>query len=351
MALVSSHATATPTPTPTPDWDATATHQADMVQTSVAATLTALPTPTPTRTPTRPPTRTPQPTDTPAPSVEARRGAFGDKSLLGIAWTVGDVGKTDIHVAGIDGDSISSRRGLAVQSCDEAEPGWSSDGASIVYHSNCAGSYDLYLADAAGEWTFRVTYDAATDEREPDFAPDGQWIIYRANAHDPNDRQDRNRNHDGDLRVVRPDGSDGYSLGIQGKGPAWSPDGDSIAFMSERTGSWDVYVFDLESGQTRQITECAEDCRWPHWSDDGGSIVFNTAIGVGRVPQEIQIVAAVGGQRRTLVSGETPGRPQWATNGRIVFNSAQGIEVVGLDGSGRAILIAGGQNWGAAIER
>ena len=36
---------------------------------------------------------------------------------------------------------------------------------------------------------------------------------------------------------------------IKGRSPVWSPDGKMIAFMSERTGRWQIYIYDLETGR------------------------------------------------------------------------------------------------------
>ncbi|MHC4250234.1 MAG: TolB family protein, partial [Planctomycetota bacterium] len=37
--------------------------------------------------------------------------------------------------------------------------------------------------------------------------------------------------------------------------PAWSPDGRSVAFSSDRLGNWDIYIADLVTGNTRQLTD------------------------------------------------------------------------------------------------
>jgi len=56
--------------------------------------------------------------------------------------------------------------------------------------------------------------------------------------------------------------------------PAFSPDGTMIAFASDRAGSWDVYVQDLETGRTRPLTFAPTAELHPSWSPDGRTIAF-----------------------------------------------------------------------------
>jgi len=58
--------------------------------------------------------------------------------------------------------------------------------------------------------------------------------------------------------------------------PAISPDGQRIAFASNRTGYWDLYILDLASGQTRQITNTPTYEGAPSWSPDGAWLAAET---------------------------------------------------------------------------
>ncbi len=282
--------------------------------------------------PTSTPPRPPAITVTPTPYLAGETGAPR------IVYVNGDVGRTDIYIAQADGSGATC---WACAACDEAEPAWSPDGA-IVYQADCSGSYDIWIARSPGGGQ-ALTHTPAVDEREPDVSPDGARIVYRANP------TGSDRNADGDLQVMNADGSGAYSLGTVGRGPAWSPDGRRIAFMSNRDGRWQIYLYDFQSGTTTRLTDCLTNCRWPAWSPDGQAVVYHSTTSASTTDADtIWIVPAAGGSPSQLVSGSHPGRPGWSRNGQIVFNSDRGIEVVNADGSGRRVLIADNVNWAPA---
>jgi len=256
---------------------------------------------------------------------------------LRIVYVYGSVGDSDIYVANADG---SGRDCVACHACDEAEPAWSPDGRHIVYQADCGGSYDIWIISSSGGNPIQLTRTSATDEREPDWSPDGSQIAFRASS------AGKDRNTDGDLRVMDADGGGVYSLGTQGRSPVWSPDGRWITFMSERSGGWEIYVYNLQSGTTDRLTDCSANCRWPAWSPDGRYVIYHSTTGPGSVTADtIWYVPASGGSPVRLVSGNQAGRPTWSVRGLIAFNSDQGIETVRENGSGRQTLVRSDQNW------
>lgn len=63
----------------------------------------------------------------------------------------------------------------------------------------------------------------------------------------------------------------------QGSGdnsPRWSPDGESIAFTSGRTGRAQIWILDLRGGEARQLTDMPKGVQGMRWSPDGKSIYF-----------------------------------------------------------------------------
>ncbi len=309
--------------------------------TAVAATLTAQapppPTPTPTFTATPRPTFTPTftapPTPTPAPPAA---------SLL-LAYVYGDVGDSDIQVY----DPANGRTWtVADRACDEAEPDWMPDGRSIVYQADCDGSYELYAADVQTRSVRRLTSTPGQDEREPDVSPDGGWIVYRTN------REQNARNVDGSLEVLNLRGGDPQALGISGRSPSWSPDGKEILFMSERDAGWEVYVYSLDDGSTRRLTNCSPNCRFPAWSPDGQWVVYHSTTGPNTADAEtIWRVAAGGGEPEMVVTGSGAGRPTWSADGLIAFNSQRGIEAVDARGQQRRTLLQDNSHWAPAWSR
>lgn len=181
---------------------------------------------------------------------------------------------------------------------------------------------------------------AQIDEQEPDVSHDGRYIAFRVSG------VGDDRNSDGDIWIMQADGQDLQRLGIRGRSPVWSPDDTTLAFMSERSGNWDIYTYNLSSGQERQITQCTVNCRWPAWSPDGGAVLYHTTTGRNSVSADALWYAPVtGGNPIPITSGFGSGRGSWSSEALIVFNSDNGVEYARVDGGSRTVLIAGGENW------
>jgi TolB protein len=56
--------------------------------------------------------------------------------------------------------------------------------------------------------------------------------------------------------------------------PAWSPDGNFIAFAGRRTGDWEIYTVDVETNSLSRITDSTANDVQPVWSPDGEQIAF-----------------------------------------------------------------------------
>ena len=56
--------------------------------------------------------------------------------------------------------------------------------------------------------------------------------------------------------------------------PTISPDGTRIAFTSNRTGSWDIWVMPVNGGKAIQVTSGSSNDLHPSWSPDGQQVVF-----------------------------------------------------------------------------
>ncbi|MBM3289277.1 MAG: hypothetical protein FJY92_03925 [Candidatus Hydrogenedentes bacterium] len=58
--------------------------------------------------------------------------------------------------------------------------------------------------------------------------------------------------------------------------PMISPDGNSLAFASNRTGHFNIFVFSYRTSGTLQLTQGDNEDRYPNWSADGKKIVFGS---------------------------------------------------------------------------
>ncbi|HJQ31897.1 MAG TPA: prolyl oligopeptidase family serine peptidase [Pyrinomonadaceae bacterium] len=110
--------------------------------------------------------------------------------------------------------------------------------------------------------------------------------------------------------------------------PQWSPDGRSIAFVSDRTGkafdegrNTDVWVVPVEGGQLTKISDHEFEDSNPRWSPDGKSIAFTGRIHETDHPK-IFLAPATGGQPSRNVAPELdliPSNLTWAEAGRALY--------------------------------
>lgn len=111
-------------------------------------------------------------------------------------------------------------------------------------------------------------------------------------------------------------------IGFPGHG---TPEGplallDTVAFVSDEEGNYDIYVLDAD-GQPERLTESEGDEGFPAWSSDGSQIAFGRREGNGTV--DLWVMAADGsGERRVCDSGSVfLDGIAWHPDGEIIYLS------------------------------
>lgn len=99
--------------------------------------------------------------------------------------------------------------------------------------------------------------------------------------------------------------------------PAFSPDGETIAFRSDRNGGG-IFVMGATGESVRRVTDFGYD---PAWSPDGSELVVSTEPVEHPLARdgisELWIVPRAGGERRRLTAGDAVG-PSWSPDGKRI---------------------------------
>jgi Tol biopolymer transport system component len=136
-------------------------------------------------------------------------------------------------------------------------PSWSPDGSQIVFTGFDGGLSDLFLINRDGTGLRRLTHDRYAD-LEPTWSPDGRTIAFST---DRGGETDFDELRIGNMRLALYHLDTGAIelLGHMDEGkninPVWSPDGQSIAFVSDRTGISNIFLYELRTGTLYQLTD------------------------------------------------------------------------------------------------
>ncbi len=99
------------------------------------------------------------------------------------------------------------------------------------------------------------------------------------------------------------------------RSPAWSPDGTTIAFSSERSGWYELHLVGADGTGERQLTHAGADLHEPAWHPDGSRLV---AIRCRRNRFDLVTVDAATGEITVVAEGGSWGYPHWTADGAIV---------------------------------
>lgn len=169
-----------------------------------------------------------------------------------------------------------------------------------------AQHYKLIVADMDGE-NPRVVLESAQPIMSPAWSSDGQWLAY-VSFEGKKSAVFVQRVRTGERRKVS------ARVGINGA-PAWSPDGRKLALtLSGSNGNLDIYLLDLATQELTRLTDDPSIDTEPAWSADGGSLYFTSDRAGG--PQ-IYRVGARSGERpkRVTFSGSYNARPRISPDG------------------------------------
>jgi Tol biopolymer transport system component len=183
------------------------------------------------------------------------------------------------------------------------------------------GIHDIFIMYKDGTRLENVTNRADADDGAPTWSPDGNYLAFSS------DRAGNGRRAiyllDLQTGAVTPLTDGTYN----DRWPAWSPAGDKIAFMREYDYFPDIFVMNVDGTSQQRLTDYPYGgSEFPAWSPDGQWIAFSSArYFAGR---DLYLIRPDGTDLRVVLRTDRPEidndrrdeiYPSWAPDGRIYF--------------------------------
>lgn len=142
---------------------------------------------------------------------------------------------------------------------NDVDPVFSGDGKTLLFSSTRGGNVGIWTVPVAGGDPKRIC-----DGDQAEYSPDGNRIAFR--------REDRIWVRDlasGKEQAVTPENYGKCS------GPAWRPDGKTLAFAARWDKGNGIYLIPAEGGEPTKLYDQKGACE-PHFTPDGSLIVYET---------------------------------------------------------------------------
>ena len=218
-----------------------------------------------------------------------------------------------------DLDPIGEPGRLAFTNQRPLSPVWTSDGNEIVFFSRSGMSSGLWrtpVSKPAQPWKLAFAPDLA---RTPAISRQGNRLAYAVESYDDNiwrvDLRGPDQKPASPVRFISSTRRDFTA--------EYSPDGKRIAFVSDRSGTREIWVCDRDGLNATKLTSFGGPMvRGQKWSPNSQNIAFMMNRGG---TQDIYVIGASGGAARPLVTGPANDHwPYWSRDGQwLYFRSAR----------------------------
>ena len=180
--------------------------------------------------------------------------------------------------------------------------------ASLFIQFSCLYLFPQFVADSL--WQIAIIND-----EYPCYSPDGNKIAFMSDRYDDNF----------EIYVMDSDGKNIRRLthhqGLD-ETPVWSPDGSTIAFASNREGKLDIFLIDPDGNNLRQLTSSNGNDDHPKFSPNGSHIIFNSDRDQHEPPTDYeiyQINIATGNENRLTDHGKWDSYPSYSPDNKKIL--------------------------------
>jgi eukaryotic-like serine/threonine-protein kinase len=252
-------------------------------------------------------------------SRSRRRALFASVGTLGLvlAWALGrwTAGHRESSSSPVGRFSMmTDRPGV------ERSPDISPDGKSFVFVSSTEGKDNIYSQRVGGRNAANLTGGSGAADYAPAFSPDGERIAFRSER------------DGGGIFVMGATGESVRRVSDFGFDPAWSPDGREIAVASEpikdptsRATVSQLWALDAATGKRRLLLE--REGVAPRWSPHGYRVAYWSVLDASGKPggqRDLWTVAADGSQAKTggvriTDDPDFDWSPEWSPDGRSLY--------------------------------
>ncbi len=214
-------------------------------------------------------------------------------------------------VSDASNSSISDVIQLTKEAGIESSPSIAPDGKSFIYAAQRSGKWDIYLQRVGGRNATNLTRDINGDSIQPAFSPDGDRIAFSSSA------------NGGGIFVMGATGESARRISETGAHPAWTPDGKSLVACTQsvatplrRVFGAKLVVISLATGQKKALD--VPDAVEPNVSPHGYRIAF---WGVQKGGQrDLWTISMTGGQATAVTDDAAlDWHPVWSPDGQFLY--------------------------------